>query len=106
MKNYVSIFLTGIFDFVPWIIVILLNLKDREQNGFLSSIYFFEDLITISNKILSKKSKSNKKDSKLEKLEKLKEKLGMMNLKLPAAVYIPFISSKQSLAFNELVDDC
>lgn len=58
-----------------------------ENSGFLSTIYFFQDLITISDKMIN-----YEKD---QRVNLLKKDLSAINSKLPAAVYVPFFKSLQ-----------
>lgn len=59
-----------------------------EENGFLSNLWFWEDI-----EIIIKLGTTSKRE---ERLDFVKQKLRMMNERLPATVYIPFKRSKFS----------
>jgi hypothetical protein len=58
--------------------------KDEVLDGFFSTYWFIEDLTQVSIKILGSD----------DRLNMLKNELRRINLKLPAAAYIPFSSHK------------
>lgn len=62
-----------------------------ENSGFLSTIYFFQDLISISDKMINY--------DKSQRVGMLKKDLSNINARLPAAVYVPFF---KSVFFNSI----
>lgn len=60
-------------------------LAEAENSGFLSTIYFFQDLITVSEKMINYEKK--------QRVNILKRDLSAINARLPAAVYVPFFKS-------------